>query len=406
MRTGSAQRHGLGALAVVAANPATATMPTGTTGADPPRRQRELRLLLAGDVMCGRGIDQILPFPSSPQLFEPFVRDARDYVRLAEQVHGRLPKPVDFTWPWGDALALFRDPAVALRIVNLETAITTHDEPWPKGINYRMHPGNLPLLTEARIDCAGLANNHVLDWGQKGLLETLEVLEQAGIRTAGAGRDAAMAAAPAIFPLAEGGRVLVFAMGHVSAGIPADWAAGPGRPGVHLLPDLSDRTLATLSHHLASHLQPGDLAIASLHWGSNWGYAIPPDHRRFAHGLVALGFHLVHGHSSHHARAIECHRGVPILWGCGDFLNDYEGIEGHEGFRGDLALAWLPVFRGPPWRVERGEVAVFRIRRMRLETAPPADCREIARILDRESRPLGVRVETAGGHHLELHFAG
>lgn len=368
----------------------------------PEGRRARIRLLLTGDVMCGRGVDQILPHPSDPRIFEPFVQDARDYVRLAERAHGAIPKPVPFDWPWGDALPLFRSPAVDLRVVNLETAVATSSRPWPKGINYRMHPGNLPVLTVARVDCAVLANNHVLDWGFEGLTETLGHLERVGIRPAGAGHDAVAAASPAVLRLPGRGRVLVFAMGHGSSGIPSDWAAGPDRPGVHRLPDLSERTLAAIGELVERHRRPGDLLVASIHWGGNWGYDVAPSHRRFAHRLVDLGFHLVHGHSSHHAKAVEMHDGVPILWGCGDFLNDYEGIEGHEEFRPDLAVAWLPVFRGPPWEPETFELALFRIRRMRLETAPASDRDWLRAVLDRESRPFGVRVESAGENRLRL----
>ena len=58
-----------------------------------------------GDVMPGRGVDQILPHPGDPELREAYVRDARAYVDLAEDAHGPIPRPVSFGWPWGDALA-------------------------------------------------------------------------------------------------------------------------------------------------------------------------------------------------------------------------------------------------------------------------------------------------------------
>jgi len=54
--------------------------------------------------MTGRGIDQILPHPGNPVLHEAFVKDARKYVRLAEQENRRIPKPVDYRYIWGDAL--------------------------------------------------------------------------------------------------------------------------------------------------------------------------------------------------------------------------------------------------------------------------------------------------------------
>ncbi len=72
-------------------------------------RDETLRLFLCGDVMPGRGIDQILPTPSSPELYEPYVRDARDYVALAETRSGAIARPVHHAYIWGDALAERRD---------------------------------------------------------------------------------------------------------------------------------------------------------------------------------------------------------------------------------------------------------------------------------------------------------
>jgi hypothetical protein len=191
-------------------------------------------------------------------------------------------------------------------------------------------------------------------------------------------------------------------MGHGSSGIPPERAARPDRPGVHLLEDLSGRTPARIGELVERHRRPADLLLASIHRGGNRGHGIPPEHRRFAHGLAELGFHLVHGHSSHHARAVEIAGGVPILRGCGDVPTDDEGIEGDEEFRDDPAVAWPPSFRGPPWRLEAFEAAVFRIRRMRLGAAPEADRDGLAAVLERESRPLGVRVEAAAGNRLVL----
>jgi poly-gamma-glutamate synthesis protein (capsule biosynthesis protein) len=57
-----------------------------------PITRQVARLFLCGDVMTGRGIDQILPHPCDPLLHESYVKSARDYIRLAEQVNGRIPK--------------------------------------------------------------------------------------------------------------------------------------------------------------------------------------------------------------------------------------------------------------------------------------------------------------------------
>src|SRR3954468_11062187 len=147
-------------------------------------------LFLCGDVMLGRGVDQILPHPGDPGLREGYFRDARTYVELAEAAHGPIAQPVDFSWPWGEALQTLDHIQPEVRVINLETAVTRSDEFAPgKAVHYRMHPGNLPCLTVARPDACALANNHVLDFGHRGLEETLDALSGAGLRPVGAGHD-------------------------------------------------------------------------------------------------------------------------------------------------------------------------------------------------------------------------
>src|SRR5439155_5281137 len=115
-----------------------------------------LRLFLCGDVMTGGGSDQALPHPVNPVLYEPYVRDAREYLQLAEKAHGSIPRPLTFDYIWGDALEELDRAEVDSRIVNLETAITSAETPWPdKAIHYRMHPQNVGCLTAGRISaCA------------------------------------------------------------------------------------------------------------------------------------------------------------------------------------------------------------------------------------------------------------
>ncbi|HEY4998565.1 MAG TPA: CapA family protein, partial [Usitatibacter sp.] len=244
-------------------------------------------LFLCGDVMTGRGIDQILPHPGDARLLEGYVRKATGYVELAERVSGTLQRPVAFDYVWGDALAELERVRPDARIVNLETAVTTSPEAWPgKGIHYRMNPANMPALAVARLDCCVLANNHVMDWGRRGLTQTLQSLRAAGIRTAGAGENADEAAAPAAIGLAGGARVLVFAYAMASSGVPAQWAAGPARSGVNFLDGLSERSVARVARAIARHKGDRDIAVLSIHWGGNWGYEITPSERAFAHMLV------------------------------------------------------------------------------------------------------------------------
>ncbi|MDR9501832.1 MAG: CapA family protein, partial [Desulfurivibrionaceae bacterium] len=264
-----------------------------------PRRSREITLFLAGDVMTGRGIDQVLPHSADPVIYEPYMRSAYGYVELAEQQNGFIPKPVDYSYIWGDALGVLEAIKPDLRIVNLETSVTASDDYWPgKGINYRMHPQNMGCLTAARLDCCVLANNHVLDWGYAGLLETLALLKEAGIKGVGAGRHREQSRAPALLEIPAKGRVLIFAYALDSSGVPRSWAATKERPGVNRLPDLSEQSILQIKKDVAAVKGEGDLVLVSLHWGGNWGYAISPRERDFAHGLIdEAGVDLIYGHS-------------------------------------------------------------------------------------------------------------
>lgn len=354
--------------------------------------RQPVTLFLAGDVMTGRAIDQVLPHPSDPRLQEPYMRSSLGYLQLAEAAHGPIPKPAGLTYIWGDALAEWARRRPDLRIVNLETSITTSEQWAPKGINYRMHPKNAGCLTAAGIDCCVLANNHILDFGPAGLTETLETLERLTIQTAGAGRNLREARAPAVFDLPGGGRVLIFAFGTTSSGIPPDWAATETRPGVDLLPDLSAATVRAIAARIHARRRPGDIAVASIHWGGNWGYRIPREHREFARRLIDdAGVDVVHGHSSHHPKGVEVYRDRPILYGCGDFLNDYEGIEGYEEFRSHLVLMYFLTL-DPDSRLAGFEMTPLRIRRFRLERVSRDEAAWLRDMFNREGKPLNTAV--------------
>jgi len=372
------------------------------------RPSQTVTLFLCGDVMTGRGIDQALPHPGDGRLHEPVMKSARGYVRLAEDAHGPIPRPVEFPYIWGDALEEMASVQPDARIVNLETAVTAHDRPWPgKGIHYRMHPANVPCLTAAGIDCCVLANNHVLDWDRAGLEETVEVLKNAGIRAAGAGENSQQAAAPAVLDLGGGGRVLVFAFGVASSGIPGDWAASADRSGVNLLPELSYRTLGKVAAALRAARRSGDIVVASIHWGANWGYHVPGEHVAFAHGLIEdAAVDVVHGHSSHHPLGIEVHRERLILYGCGDFINDYEGISGHEQYRPELALGYFVELDAATGKLSALAMAPFRMQRFRLNRAAGDDARWLQDAMAREGRKFGTSVTLDSAGRLRLAWTG
>lgn len=148
--------------------------------------------------MLGRGIDQLFVRRSLPALREQSIRDARGYGTLAEELHGPIKRPVDPPYVWGDALGELDRISPDARLVNLETSITSSEHCWPgKEVHYRLHPANVASITAARIVACALVNNHVLDFGREGLLDTLGALRMAGVCAAGAGGDLGEARAAA-----------------------------------------------------------------------------------------------------------------------------------------------------------------------------------------------------------------
>jgi poly-gamma-glutamate synthesis protein (capsule biosynthesis protein) len=320
-------------------------------------------------------------------------------VELAERANGPIARPVAFGDLWGDAMAELERRSPDARIANLETAVTQNAEPEPKGINYKMNPANVGAISAVGLDCCALANNHVLDWGRSGLLETLATLQQAGVRWAGAGPDQDSAAAPAILSIAGKGRVLVYAFASPTSGIPVRWAATAHKPGVNLLANLSEACARLIADQIHATKRPRDIVVLSIHWGPNWGYDIPNEQVAFAHSVIDTGAaDVIHGHSSHHVKAIEVYREKLILYGCGDFIDDYEGIGGNE----ELVLMYFPLVRAADGTLAGLEMVPLQIRNMRLHHARPVDTTWLANILNREASRFGTHIRIGPDQTLKL----
>jgi poly-gamma-glutamate capsule biosynthesis protein CapA/YwtB (metallophosphatase superfamily) len=363
-------------------------------------------LFLCGDVMTGRGIDQILAHPGEPVIHEIYMKDAKGYVELAEAAHGPIPRKVGPAYIWGDALDEVKRAAPDINIINLETSITTSDDFWEgKVVQYRMHPDNIDCISTAGSGVCSLANNHVLDWGYAGLKETLLTLKKANIKSAGAGMNIREAEAPAIAELAGRGRVVVFAFGSPTGGVPLSWAATDTTPGINLLRDYSDRSIRSIRELIEEVKRTGDVVVFSLHWGGNWGYELTSTETWFAHQLIdEAGIDIVHGHSSHHAKGIEVYQDRLILYGCGDFLNDYEGIEGHEYFRGDLGLMYFASMDPATGKLVQLQMTPTRIKHFKVNRASRDEVQWVADVLNREGEKLGTAVTLGEDNVLTLQW--
>ncbi|MDR5684324.1 MAG: CapA family protein [Armatimonadota bacterium] len=262
-------------------------------------------LAFVGDVMLGRGVN--------------------------EQI-GRHPPE----WFWGDVLPVLRSAGAVF--ANLECAITRHRRPWtrtPKVFHFRANPQAVDVLRAANVRFVSLANNHVLDFEEEGLLDTLRHLDEAGIAHAGAGRDEEEAAAAAFVEVA-GLRCAVLA----ATDNEPPFAAGPCRPGTHYLDIERDPQAAgRIGYRVRALREAGAFPIVlSLHWGPNMTTAPPRAFRRFARAAVDGGVEMIYGHSAHVFHGVEVYGGGLILYDTGDFLDDY-AVDPH--LRNDWSFVFL-----------------------------------------------------------------
>ena len=366
---------------------------------------RYVKLFLCGDLMLGRGIDQILPHPVNPKLYESYVKDARDYVRLAEIKNGAIKKPVSYDYIWGDAMEIWKKLAPSAKIINLETSITTHNKPWAgKGINYRMHPKNVEVLKTAGIDFCSLANNHTLDWEHAGLIETINTLQKLGISFSGAGINEIEAATPASLPLQKG-KIIVMAYGAKSSGIPKSWEAKENVPGLNMLPETVELAVALIKSEVEKNKQKNDIVLVSIHWGGNWGYNIPLSHQKLAHELIdKAGVDLIHGHSSHHPLGLEVYQNKLIIYGAGDFINDYEGIGGQEQYKGELSLMYFPEVNPENGKLISLKMFPMETKNFKLHNASKTDALWLKSVLNREGIPFGTQVIQNDDNSLDLEW--
>jgi len=236
--------------------------------------------------------------------------------RLVNEVLENAPPE----YPWGNTLPILH--CADWRLCNLECVISDRGTPWsayPKTFHFRSGAKNIAVLEAARMNAVSLANNHVLDYGNDALIEMLGILDHAGIAHSGAGLN-----------YGEASRLATSEVSGRKLGLLAftdnepDWEATANQPGVFYVPtDLTDSRTMRLLEIIRESREVVDLLIVSAHWGSNWGYCPPHDHIVFAHALIEAGADIIFGHSSHVFRGIEFYKDRSVLYGAGDFVDDY-----------------------------------------------------------------------------------
>lgn len=255
---------------------------------DSERANERLHLVVSGDAMLGRGVNAVL--------------------------HQTGPE-----YPLRSIAPLTQ--AADLCFTNLECAISPKAKLYSgpsKMFYFRADPIAAETLVSAGIDLVSLANNHALDVDFLGLLDTIAILKESGIRQVGAGADLEQASSPVLLEL-KGMKIGVLAY----CDHQPDFTAGVNRPGIRYV-DLSDpETPGLLSGEVADLASRVQHVIVAFHWQPNWVPSIHPFYRNLARQLVSSGARLIWGHSPHHFQGVEWIDQSVVVYSSGGLVDDY-----------------------------------------------------------------------------------
>ncbi len=263
-----------------------------------------IRLMAVGDIMLGRGVGMRL-------------KKAGDYGIAFGKISGYLKQ--------GDVV-----------FANLESPITasTHSLDNKRKIVLKGAPESVEALTGAGIDVVSLANNHMMDYYEKGLFDTIDILDKNNILHTGSGRNIDDARKPAILEK-NGIKIGFLAYSDMAelvfAGNPyLKYSAEKDKSGV--LP----RKFETIKEDVEKLRGQVDILAVSLHWGVEESFTVTPEQVEFAHKLIDDGVDVILGHHPHQFHGIEMYKGKPIIYSMGNFLFDQNDPENMESFIMDI----------------------------------------------------------------------
>jgi poly-gamma-glutamate capsule biosynthesis protein CapA/YwtB (metallophosphatase superfamily) len=256
-----------------------------------------------GDVMIGRGVNKIISLKG-------------------------------YTYPWGNVLPMLR--TTDMNIINLETTLTNSNRKVEKTFNFKASPDKIKTLEEAHITVANLANNHILDFSEEGLIETIKTLDDAGIKHVGAGLNDTQATKPEIVVVQNIRFGIIGFTDNEST-----WKATAKQPGTNYI-NIARNKDQEYAFSLIEQLRKNvDVLIVTIHWGYNLVEEPSDLFISFAHEMIDHGADLIHGHSAHIFQALEIYKRKLILYDTGDFIDDYIV---HEDVKNDHSFFFLAEF--------------------------------------------------------------
>lgn len=236
-------------------------------------------------------------------------------------------------YPWGSSSKILESTADDILIGNLETTITDSTRKYPgKTFNYKMLPKYQGSLKIAGFHYLSLANNHILDFGEKGLRDTIKNLDEMRIKHSGAGRNI-LEARKAVFIRKRGIKIgFLSAADHY-----AEWEASKNKAGIWYIPirEGMNKYWHEAVEIVEETKKKCDFLIFSLHWNYNYVDKIERVFKDFARLLIDHGVNVIHGHSPHHLLPYEKYHGGYIFYSLGDFIDDY-AVD--KKYRNDLGM--------------------------------------------------------------------
>ncbi|GIP38061.1 hypothetical protein J31TS4_13410 [Paenibacillus sp. J31TS4] len=266
------------------------TAPTPTPPASPPAagaggapatgtEAGRVKLAFVGDVLLGSTVENVL-------------------------------KEKGYDYPYSDVKTLLQ--GADLTIANLETPVTERGTPQQKDYVYRSSPKALPAFKEAGFDLVNLANNHSMDQGEQGLLDTMDHLDVLGIKRVGAGRTSAEAFRPVIL---ESKGIRIAFVGFTRNVPDNSWKAGTSRPG---LADTYDSKAPVDAIRKAR--EQADLVVVIAHWGVERSDTPDEHQKKLARAYIDAGADLIIGGHPHVLQGFERYQGKWIAYSLGNFI--------------------------------------------------------------------------------------
>lgn len=288
----------------------------------------QLKVIAVGDIMLGRKVGKLLENKGYAYAFE----QVAPILKHGDVIFGNLESPIT-----SSNISLSKDHKIILKAA----------------------PQSIDALKTAGFNVLSIANNHMMDYYEKGMLDTINILNKNKIANCGGGKNLEAARKPAIIEkngLKYGVLAYTDMAEYTYVGNPnISYAAGRAKSGV------APRKLELILEDIAKIRPEVDILAVSLHWGVEESFDIPASQTEFAHKLIDAGADVILGHHPHQFQGIEIYKGKPVIYSMGNFLFDQNDPENQESFILDMQYSGkqLQSFSAIPVRtLEKHHVAV------------------------------------------------